>query len=175
MEQKLAEMMSGPHRDEDPDRFLQICLYFIEKEFNFSSDGLFSSSGSQKFSPELLSEIDKYKRASDDVIADGDVTSDADEDSARWSLYGSGSSSFGVSNRSCLHASSRLLSSHSASDHYVPRRQFFSGLKGIVLQNPMRMLRVWAELVNLQKEWDPSFDKGDFLLGTKHVGKRSGN
>ena len=89
MEQKLAEMMSGPHRDEDPDRFLQICLYFIEKEFNFSSDGLFSSSGSQKFSPELLSEIDKYKRASDDVIADGDVTSDADEDSARWSLYGS--------------------------------------------------------------------------------------
>lgn len=162
-------MFSGPHRNEDPDRFLQICLYLIEKEFNFSTDGLFSSSGSHKFSPVLLREIEKYKQLSDDVSVTNDVIDEREEENSRWGLYSS--SNFGASNRSCLHASSRLFSSHSASDHFVPKRQFFSGFKGVVLQNPMRMLRVWAELVNLKKEWDQSFSKEEFLLGTKHVGK----
>jgi hypothetical protein len=51
--------------DKQDNRLLHICLYYIEREFNFTSDGLFSGSHAQLFSPELKAEIEKYQTGRD--------------------------------------------------------------------------------------------------------------
>jgi hypothetical protein len=168
VEQKLNELQSGPLRDEDRDKLLQICLYFIEKEFNFTSDGLFTGSGSLIFSEKLKSEVDNYRKAA----AGANKNADVEVEPTRYSAPIYNTNTFGSApSRTPLQATSRLFSSHSASDHYLQKRPIFTGFKGIVLQNPMKWIKIWAEMVNLQKEWDPAFDRKEFLLGTKHVGK----
>ncbi len=49
----------GFFKDEN-DLFLPICLYCIEKEFNFTSDGLFAGLQKHTFSKEMEEEIMKY-------------------------------------------------------------------------------------------------------------------
>ena len=156
----------------------QICLYYIELEFNFSSDGLFAGSHAQTLSPQLKAEMDKYRdtqEAADDAESEweddwDDDTVQEEEDVPVKSLR---NYSFATS-KSCLKANSRLFSSHSAfcgtPQNLVQRRSIFTGFSGLVLQNPFHWIHVQSEFANLRKEWDPSFKKEDFITGTKHVG-----
>ena len=167
VEQKLNEL----HLEQDRDRLLQICLYSIEREFNFTSDGLFvSGSCSYQFSAELKNEVNKY--SSNKAKTSDDYDDDTDENhTSKYLSSFHNTSSFGSSNRICLNlqASSRLFSSHSGTGSFIQKRQIFTGIKGLVLQNPLQWLKVSAELVNQQREWDPSFKKNDFIDGTKQV------
>ena len=77
VDQTLNEIKSKPE-PESQDVLLQICLYYIEREFNFSSDGLFTASQKTFFSEALQTEVAKYRRTDEERVSD-DV--DADEES----------------------------------------------------------------------------------------------
>jgi hypothetical protein len=163
--QKLDEIESSS-RPEDEARILQICLYQIEREFNFTSDGLFTGRHNTNISNPLNAEVDKYRKRP--------VTTECERSKTltppRRPQLGSKFSS----PKGCLQAKAYLFSSQSAlsesPDHYFQKRMFFSGFRGFVLPNPFTWIQVESELIRLQTEWDPSFKKTEFIHGTKHVG-----
>ena len=86
-EDSLVKLDNKDSLDKRDDRLLNICLYFIEREFNFTSDGLFTGSHLHHFSPELKSEIDKYRESETDKYRDSetDASRDSETDASRVS------------------------------------------------------------------------------------------
>jgi len=177
--QKLDEIESNSE-SEDKDRILQICLYHIEREFNFTSDGLFTGRRTVNISDELLAEVDKYRErsATKDFEKKGERQKSLSTHQSR-SNFGRPSwphttANWSSTRHSGLQANASLFSSHSgfseSPDHYLQKRMFFAGFRGFVLPNPFTWIRVESELIRLQTEWDPSFKKTEFIDGTKHVG-----
>jgi hypothetical protein len=157
---------------------LQVCLYYIEREFNFTSDGLFAETQSATFSPQFQAELEKYR--------DSQVDADEYDENSAWDdvplqrdIPVTLRSSYNYcATKGVLQANARLFSSHSAfpgtHDNVFQRRSIFTGFRGVVLQNPFRWIQVQSEFTNLRMEWDPSFNKKDFITGTKHVGNSKG-
>jgi hypothetical protein len=168
--QKLDEIESNSE-PEDKDRILQICLYHIEREFNFTSDGLFTGRRTFNISDELLAEVDKYRErpATKDFKKKGERLSTHQDTYAKIKK-----NEYHVPSKvGCLQANASLFSSHSgfseSPGHFFQKRMFYAGFRGFVLPNPFTWIRVESELIRLQTEWDPSFKKTEFIDGTKHV------
>lgn len=168
VEQKLDEISSN--HDTENVNFLHVCLYYIEREFNFTAEGLFAGVQTDHYSRELLQEIDRHRRPQK-VERDSDDHFDEEEDVESLHFP----SPRDVRMAGCLQANARLFSSATFSgspeNFFIQRRLLFHNRSlGIVLQNPVDWLQVQFNFQKIKEQWDPSFKKKEFLQGTKHVG-----
>lgn len=176
VEQKLEEV---PHMPEmqpwqeqkecdmsNPDNgLLNVVLFLVEKEFNFTPEGIYTGS-SNDFSPELYQELDKLDL--DEEEDSSNELSVKQEIIHAVKIPSKNSSPVHHPVLSAMGQSVRLLSTES---NIGQQRRDFSNTKGHVffLQNPFKWLRIQSEFAKLKQEWDPQFDQGEFLEGTKQA------
>ncbi len=155
----LAEM-EHLNSEKEADYFLQMCLYFVEREFQFSGDGFFVD-----YKPQLSEALSK-----EILRAGGAVTRDETR-MEEHQKYG------GIPHGGIL-GETLIASRRNHFDSWNKQsiiRQFSTScgsrhkLWGISLRNPLEVIKVNSAFLKLRNEWDPSMDQEAFVEATKEV------
>ena len=164
IEQNLNEMREDPAFQDDleSEHALNLCLYFIEKEFDYTSDGLWID-GKREFSQALL------KAMEDEIGYEPNRSPDNRVSSATSS---SSSSRVWQNNQSChFNGGGGGLSalSHRQARNFSTASASSAAAKHFMLQNPFTWLRVHFDFQRIKAEWDASLDKDSFIEASKQV------
>lgn len=205
VEGALREMRAAPEfagLDWDEERrgenFLRLCLYFVERDFNFGGDGFyvgFRPALSEEFLGEVgaLAETERRwaRAAAADADEAGDDYSGADAGPAAppsSPVSGHLEPSFDsletrthpvAQHRPRYHQKQGVRQLHTSAA--APRGSSGGSDDGnqksawtfrLNFRNPFEAFRVHTEFLKLKSEWDPAMDKASFVEATKEVRKK---